>query len=216
MADFDDVKTVGQTRWFKMTVAYDGSNYAGWQIQPGKPTVQGMLERALARITKRRIRVTGSGRTDAGVHALAQVASLSIDGWNGPASALAAAMNTKLDDEISVLRVEEAVPDFHAIRDARGKRYRYQLQIGGVRDAFDFRYRHRVPFRMDLDSVRQAMRRIVGRQDFACFQAVGAPRKTTVRDVRVLQLIDQNDTAGGLASNPEIRGDFNGKSISAD
>lgn len=175
-------------RSFKMTVAYDGTRFAGWQVQPGRETIQGMIEKAIAQVCRQRVRVTGSGRTDAGVHALGQVASFSLIGWRAAADDLARALNSKLPPEISVLRVADAPPDFHAIRDAVGKRYRYQLRIGGVRDPLDYRFRWYLPAGLDVTAIEQAGGYLCGRHDFASFQAAGSDRTTTVRHVRDLSV----------------------------
>jgi tRNA pseudouridine38-40 synthase len=178
-------------RNFKMTVAYDGTLYAGWQVQLRRQTIQGMLEKAIAQVCRERVRVTGSGRTDSGVHAIGQVASFSLGQWRAGADDLARALNSKLPPDISIRRIVETVDDFHAIRDARGKRYRYQLRIGGNRDAFEYRYRWHLPGPIDIDAIRQAAELIRGKQDFASFQAAGSDRKTTVRDIRALDIIEQ-------------------------
>lgn len=170
-------------RYYKLVVAYDGTHYAGWQIQPGQPTIQGMLERAMARLVKQRVAITGSGRTDSGVHALGQVASLATDAWNAPGDKLAAALNSKLPPDIRVMQSARMPGDFHAIRDAVGKRYRYQLQLGGVRDPFEHRYRWYFGAPVEIGPMQQAARHLVGRHDFAAFQAAGSQRKTTVRTV---------------------------------
>lgn len=178
-------------RYFKLTVAYDGTPYAGWQIQVGRPTVQGMLERAMARLVKVRVPITGSGRTDSGVHAYGQVASLSTDAWSAPADRLAPALNTKLPADIRVLASEEMPGDFHAIRDATGKRYRYQMQIGGIPDPFEYRYRWHLPGPLDIAAMRQAANLLCGTHDFAGFQASGSVRKTTTRTVRELAVVEE-------------------------
>jgi len=175
-------------RSFKLTVAYDGSDYAGWQIQVGQPTIQGRLERAIAKLTGQRIRITGSWRTDSGVHAIAQVASLTTTAWRAAPDALVRAMNTKLPPDIAVRDCQEMVPGFHAIRDATGKRYRYQMQIGGVRDPLQQRYRLHIPWQLDLAAMQEAARGFVGARDYASFQATGGKTKTTVRHVRELTL----------------------------
>ena len=114
---------------FKLTIAYDGTNYCGWQVQINGPTVQSQIEKAMAQITGERIRVTGSGRTDAGVHALGQVAgfksvhSLSCAQWHR-------ALNGRLPDDIRILDVEELEGPFDPVRDTKGKRYRYVLCDG--------------------------------------------------------------------------------------
>lgn len=191
-------------RYFKLTVAYEGTAYAGWQIQVGKPTVQGMLERAMARLVKVRVPITGSGRTDSGVHALGQVASLATDAWAAPADRLAMAMNTKLPDDIRVVASEEMATNFHAIRDATGKRYRYQIQIGGIRDPFEFRYRWHLPGPLDVAAMREAAAILRGTHDFAAFQASGSVRKTTTRTVRDLVVLAERGRGGGDALAVEI------------
>jgi len=179
-----------------MTVAYDGTQYAGWQVQLRRQTVQGALEKAIAQVANERVRVTGSGRTDSGVHAIAQVASFSLSHWRARAEDLGRALNSKLPPDIAVSEISDAAADFHAIRDALGKRYRYQLQIGGGRDAFEYRYRWHLPGPIDVAAMRLAAEQLRGLHDFASFQAAGSDRKTTVRDVRALEIIDQ-DAAGG-------------------
>lgn len=176
-----------------MTVAYDGTQYAGWQVQLRRHTIQSMLEKAIAQVCRQRVRVTGSGRTDSGVHAIGQVASFSLDHWRASANDLARALNSKLPNDISISEIVEAYENFHAIRDAVGKRYRYQIRIGGVRDAFEYRYRWHLPGPLDVQSMVAAAQLIQGRHDFACFQAAGSDRKTTVRDIRALDIIDQDN-----------------------
>ena len=175
------------TRAFKLTIAYDGTDYSGWQVQPNQPTIQGHLQNALKRLTGHEIKVIGSGRTDAGVHAHAQVASCNL-GWRDSPQHLLRALNTQLPESIVVTGSQEACPGFHAIRDATGKRYRYQLQIGGVRDAFDYRYHWHLHGELDLDQMRLAAQRLIGEHDFKSFQATGADRKTTVRNIRACDL----------------------------
>ncbi len=174
-----------------MTVAYDGTNYCGWQVQPNGTSIQSMLERAIAQVCRERIRVTGSGRTDSGVHAISQVASFSLASWRASAADLCRALNSKLPSDIAISDISDAPEDFHAIRDARGKRYRYQLQVGGVREAFEYRFRWHVPGPIDVAAMRDAASELIGKHDFASFQAAGADRKTTVRDVRDLVIVDQ-------------------------
>ncbi|TWU57290.1 tRNA pseudouridine(38-40) synthase TruA [Rubripirellula reticaptiva] len=181
---------------FKLTVAYDGTDFAGWQVQTNtnKRTIQGAMQRAVRKVTGQDAIVMGSGRTDAGVHALAQVACVRIPNWRHPAKTLIRAINVRLPDTVSVLDAVEAPDDFHPIRDAIGKRYRYQLQIGGMRDAFDHRYRWHHHAQLDLDAMRDAAARIVGKADFASFQGAGSVRKTTTRDVRACDIIIQPTT----------------------
>lgn len=186
-------------RTFKLTVAYDGTDFAGWQVQPGKATIQGGLQSAILALTGEQVAVVGSGRTDAGVHALGQVASFRLSRWRAPPDALARALQTKLPDTIAVQDVAEAADHFHALRDATAKRYRYRIRLGGTADPFGDRYCWRLGFDVDFDAVVEASRFILGRHDFASFQAAGAPRKTTVRDVRVC---DWSQEPGGFDPFP--------------
>src|SRR5664280_357336 len=122
-------------RHFKLTVAYEGTNYGGWQLQPNAVTIQGQLEAALKRIAGKRVVVHGSGRTDAGVHARAQVANYSLV-TNHRQSVLCRAVNANLSEDIRVLRVQEVNAKFHARFSAKGKEYRYQIDAGAVADPF--------------------------------------------------------------------------------
>lgn len=179
-----------------MIVAYDGTHYCGWQVQPNGVTIQSMLEGAIAKICREQVRVTGSGRTDSGVHALAQVASFSLQSWRASASDLCRALNSQLPTDIVISEIVDAPEDFHAIREAIGKRYRYQLQVGGIRDAFEYKYRWHVQGPIDVEAMREAAQHLIGKHDFASFQAAGADRKTTVRHVRELVILDQQSRAG--------------------
>ena len=115
------------TRHLKLTVAYDGTHYGGWQRQPNAVTIQGLIEAALKRIVGKRVVVHGSGRTDAGVHAKAQVASCSLTTRHSPLTLLRA-LNANLPEDIRVLRVQEVDARFHARFSAKGKEYRYQIE----------------------------------------------------------------------------------------
>ncbi len=143
-----------------------------------------MLERAFLNIVKEPVMVTGSGRTDSGVHAIAQVGSCTLTHWRSSAESLGAALNTQLPPDIVITHCVDAPDAFHAIRDCIGKRYRYQLQSGGVRGVFDFRYRWHIKFPINVERMQEAASVLLGEHDFACFQAAGSDRKTTVRNVR--------------------------------
>ena len=175
-------------RCLKLTLAYDGTAYAGWQKQPGCSTVQGTLEKALARVTGERIVPVASGRTDAGVHALAQVVSLSAETQLAH-DVLQRALNANLPQDIAVLDVAPAPEGFHAIRDTRSKRYRYVIQDGGVRDVFARLYTWHVYKPLCLEDMQGAARVLLGRHDFASFQAAGSQRKTTVRTITHLDVV---------------------------
>lgn len=173
-------------RTLKLTLAYDGTAYAGWQWQPGQPTVQGVLEAALEKVTGAGGgRTLASGRTDAGVHALGQVVGLRTAS-RLECPVLLRALNANLPDDVAVLDVSEAPRDFHPIRDARAKRYRYVIHDGPVRDVFHRRWSWHVPTRLDEEAMDRAAAGLTGRHDFRSFQTTGAPRKSTVRTLREL------------------------------
>lgn len=170
-------------RFFKLTIAYDGSAYAGWQWQPNLPTVQGELEAVLLKITGEKIRAIASGRTDSGVHALGQVVSFKSETKLAP-EVLYKAFNGHLPPDIVVLTVNEAPPGFHAIRDAVGKRYRYVIQDGPLRDIFARHHAWQLRQRLDEAAMSRAAEALVGTHDFTSFETAGSPRLTSVRTVR--------------------------------
>jgi tRNA pseudouridine38-40 synthase len=169
-------------RFLKLTVAYDGTRYAGWQLQAGQLTLQGEFEAALAYVTGRHVRAVASGRTDSGVHALGQVVSFATDSLLEPET-LQRALNARLPDDIAVLAAEEAPPGFHAIRDAVAKRYRYVIHDGPQRDVFGQHYAWKYRTRLDAARMQAAAQLWLGRHDFKCFQNSGSTRLSTVRTV---------------------------------
>jgi tRNA pseudouridine38-40 synthase len=157
-------------RTIKITLAYDGTDFAGWQVQPDRKTIQGELAAAIERVCGDRVLPQGSGRTDAGVHALAQVASCSIAAPI-PLDRLRFALNRTLPEAIRVLSVEEAAADFHARKCAKGKRYRYRLQRDEIVSPFVARYVWHNPFPMNEQAVFDAASYVVGEHDFSTFAA---------------------------------------------
>src|SRR5439155_26852958 len=123
-------------RNLKMTIAYVGTRYAGWQVQPGLATIQGVLENRIARLIQEKVRIAGAGRTDAGVHARGQVANFPT-GSRIPPEGLRRGVNAILPEDVRVLQVEEAPGGFHARSDARSKEYRYRIACGEVVTPFD-------------------------------------------------------------------------------
>jgi len=158
------------TRHFKLTIAYDGTNYGGWQLQPNVVTVQGLLETALRQIAGKRVVVHGSGRTDAGVHARAQVANISLITSHRP-QVLRAALNANLPQDIRVVRVQEVDARFHARFSAKGKEYRYQVDCGAVADPFLLAYAWHHPKPLDIAAMRRSARLLRGRHDFSALSA---------------------------------------------
>ena len=173
---------MSSTRNLRLTLAYDGTDYAGWQVQPDQLTVQEVVERALEKITGSPTRILASGRTDAGVHALGQVASFRSD-TRLTTDVLHRALNGELPNDVAVLDVSEVPEGFHPIRDAARKRYRYTIHDGPVRDVFGRRYSWHYRRHLDADSMHQAAGKLLGTHDFAAFQTSGAPRQSTVRTI---------------------------------
>lgn len=170
-------------RNLKITLAYDGTDFCGWQIQPGQPTIQGLLEAVLAGIEGSAVKVHGSGRTDAGVHALAQVASFHIVNPIPPGN-LRKAMNRLLPEAVRVLHVEEAGPDFHARYSARAKTYEYRIWREEICPPLVSRYVFPFPYPLDEERMRLAAPRFCGTRDFRSLAASnGEPTESTVRTV---------------------------------
>jgi tRNA pseudouridine38-40 synthase len=174
-------------RFFKATIAYDGSQYSGWQIQVDRPSVQQTLEAALQRITGESARIVASGRTDAGVHALGQVVSFA-SATRLPADELCRALNAHTPRDISVRDLSEAAEGFHAIRDATSKRYRYVIDDHRLADVFQRRHAWHVPQRLNVAAMARAARALYGTHDFSSFEASGSERASSVRTVSDIQV----------------------------
>ena len=172
-------------RWLKITLAYDGRAYAGWQVQPDEPTVQAALELAWNEITGERLRLTAAGRTDSGVHALGQVAAVSTNS-RLPNDELVQALNAKLPADVAVLSVQDAPQEFHATYDAQRKTYRYHIHNGRIRNVFDREFSWHYPQPLDVPAMHQAGQALVGRHDFSSFQSAGSPRPDSVRTIHAL------------------------------
>lgn len=169
-------------RTFKLTLAYDGTDFAGWQWQPKQRTIQGELQATLKRITQEEIKCIASGRTDAGVHALGQVVSVDSETCLAP-DVLCRALNAELPEDMLVFEVVEAPPRFHAQRDAIRKRYRYVVEDGRLPDLFDRKYVWHVYQRLDVEAMKEAARPLVGTHDFASYETSGSQRLSTVRTI---------------------------------
>jgi tRNA pseudouridine38-40 synthase len=169
-------------RNIKLTIAYDGTDFCGWQIQPDVRTVQGELERALAATTGETIRTVASGRTDAGVHALGQVVSFQTS-VNWPIEAFRRALATHVPEDIAAIAAEDVPADFHAIRSAQRKRYRYLIHDGRTPDVLRRRYSWHSHEPLDESLMRTAAECLAGTHDFRSFETTGAPRETTVRTI---------------------------------
>lgn len=171
-------------RNIKVTIAYDGTAYHGFQRQTEDlPTIQQVLEETLTMIVKHPVTVIGAGRTDAGVHARGQVINFHTD-CRIPADRLALAMNSLLPPDIVAARAEDAEASFHAQFAAKGKVYTYHIYNSRIPSAFDRLYSWHIPQKLDVDKMRQAAKFIVGEHDFTAFRAAGSKAKTSVRHVR--------------------------------
>ncbi len=167
-------------RNLKITVQYDGTDYVGWQRQATGTSIQGLLEDALEPMAGARITVHGAGRTDAGVHALAQVASVSFPGAL-EAPVLARALNAVLPPGVRVLSIDDVPEEFHARFSAVGKTYEYRIVNAPFVSPFLVRYVWHVPNRLDVDAMKRAAAHLVGTHDFAAFQSrsdVGSSERT--------------------------------------
>ena len=178
----------GTPRTLRLLIEYDGTDFAGWQRQAGQRTVQGCLEEAFLKMTEGRpVRITGAGRTDAGVHAEGQVASVRTDS-RIPATGFLRGLNTHLPPDIAVLELADVDPTFDARRSARGKVYRYRIWNHLVRSPLHARttWHHRA--RLDVSAMRAAAAVFVGEHDFRAFRASDCERKTTVRRIRAFEV----------------------------
>ncbi|MDR0609882.1 MAG: tRNA pseudouridine(38-40) synthase TruA [Planctomycetaceae bacterium] len=182
-------------RRIKLELTYDGTNYKGWQRQSQVPSIQETLERTLGKILGEPVVVTGSGRTDAGVHALKQVAAFTTTSGLS-AEVFQRALNGFLPQDIRILRVEEVPLCFHPIADAIAKRYRYLIDNNRPLFPLTRNYCWVYGEPLDIDTMRQAAQFLLGKQDFSCFQSQGSPRKTTIRTISDILVERINDLNG--------------------
>ena len=166
----------------KLTIEYDGGNYAGWQFQSGQDSIQARLEAALERIFATAVRVRGSGRTDAGVHARGQVAAFTLP-RAFEAAVLHRALNAILPNDIAILNAEAIGDDFDPRRNATARMYEYRILNQQTRSAFEHRFAWLIREPLDLERMNEAARIFIGEHDFAAFRSLGTEVKSTVRRV---------------------------------
>ena len=196
-----------QLRSYKLIVAYDGSEFFGWQRQAAARTVQATLEDAVCAITgDSTINILGSSRTDTGVHALGQCATFRSRRWNAPAGNLPLAINSQLPADVVVRAACEVPMAFNPIKHARSKRYRYSIYASRINNPLVRRQAWWVKRRVDIDLMREASEFLLGKHDFVSFQTAGSPRKSTVRTVKAID-ISTTPTMDGQAINIEIEAD---------
>lgn len=179
-------------RRIKLTITYDGTAYAGWQRQINKLSVQQVIEEALRDLTGQRILVTGASRTDAGVHALGQVAHFDPR-TSIPPDRFSYALNTRLPKDVRVIASQEESEAFHARFSARGKMYRYQIHNSHHASALFRNQRAHVIPHLDISRMQQAAQDVLGEHDFKAFAASGSEAKTTVRDIRMVKVDKQDE-----------------------
>ncbi len=192
---------------FKLTLAYDGRSLVGWQRQADGVSVQGLVEDALAELEGSAVSVAGAGRTDAGVHALGQVASVflsrAID-----ATTLVRALNAHLPDAVRILAATEVLPAFHARFSARAKTYRYRIWNGEVLSPFELGRVWHIPAPiLDRGAMSTAAVALEGRHDFAAFQAAGTTPRTTVRTIFSSRILAEEHGDRAPLLTYEIRGE---------
>ncbi len=179
-------------RNIKLIIEYDGTNYAGWQVQPNGLAVQQVLEKALARVIGAPVRLHSSGRTDAGVHARRMIATFRTE-TTIPLRAFSDGLNTFLPLDIAVQEAEEVPVDFNPRRDAKGKHYRYTILNAPRRLPLVRLHTWHVREKLDLDAMRRAASHLVGEHDFAAFRASGCAAETTVRRIDALEIGREGD-----------------------
>ncbi len=182
-------------RRIKIQLSYDGTDYHGWQVQPGLATIQGTLEQAISGIEGQPVQVAGSGRTDAGVHALAQVAAFSIENPI-PADNLVRALNRLLPRDVRVARAEEMHLDFHPRYEAKAKTYEYRIFRGEICPPFERRYVYHHPYPLRIEEMTAAAPLLEGERDFTAFAATDDRDQLRVSKVRTIfcsRLAQEND-----------------------
>ncbi|MFH1645713.1 MAG: tRNA pseudouridine(38-40) synthase TruA [Candidatus Omnitrophota bacterium] len=184
----------------KITIEYDGTNYSGWQIQQKKPdevgtekTIQGIIERVLSGILQEEIKIAGSGRTDAGVHAFGQVANFKTKS-KMPMAVMQRALNALLPKDIVIVDIEEAKPNFNSRFDAKSKTYRYEILNRDYGSSFDRLYQYYIPYKLDVKLMAKEVKCLVGRHDFKSFQATDKKERDSVRVIKRLSVRKDGST----------------------
>ena len=193
----------GAWRTLKLTISYDGTRFVGWQRQEGGVSIQGLLEDALARFEDGPVSVQGAGRTDAGVHALGQVASARVT-CGHTVEVLARGLNACLPPDIRVVRVENAVPGFHARFSARSKTYRYVLRNAPITNPFERAYAWHIPEVLDVPAMRAAANALVGTHDFSAFRSAGSETRDAVRSVTTSDIRQMTGEPGPFVSGDAL------------
>lgn len=178
----------------KITIEYDGTNYSGWQIQQKNPdeigtekSIQGIIERILSGILQEEIKITGSGRTDAGVHAVGQVANFKTKS-KMPMAVMQRALNALLPKDIVIIDIEEAESDFNARFDAKSKTYSYEILNRDYSSAFDRFYQYYIPYKLNVKLMAKEAKYLIGRHDFRSFQTADKKVRNSVRVIKKISI----------------------------
>lgn len=190
-------------RKIKLTIMYDGTRYVGWQLQPNGLSVQSLLQDAVSKMIGRGAVVAGASRTDAGVHALGQVAHFETE-RDIPLDGFVAGINAALPGDVAVVAAEEAPEDFHARKSAMGKRYVYRVLVSPRRNPFLEGLSWRLKSSPDLDLMRQACECLVGERDFASFRAAGCSSRNAVRTITKIDISARPLSPAMLAGEGEV------------
>jgi tRNA pseudouridine38-40 synthase len=188
-----DGTAVTVRRTLKLTLEYDGSGFRGWAAQPGRRTVEGEVRAALEQVFQSWERLAVAGRTDTGVHARGQVASVDVEG-GPPAARAAEALNAALPDDVAVFEVEEAAPDFHARHSARARSYRYRLFTRRAPSPFESRRAWWYPRPIDRAKLDEAAALLLGTHDFRAFTPSETAHKVFQREVSKARWVDRDET----------------------
>lgn len=170
-----------------LVLAYDGTDFYGYQVQNDDRTVQKVLEDAICKLTGEKVKSVASGRTDSGVHAEGQVVHFDTNSTI-PESKFKDALNSLLDSDVRVLKSKEVKPNFHARYDAKSKVYKYVIYNGKVENPLTNRYATFYPYKIDFDKINDAIKEIVGTHDFKCFLASGSQVKNTIRTIEYIKV----------------------------
>jgi len=198
----------------RLVIEYEGTHYRGWQVQisPKLKTIQGVLEEALSKITKERIRVIGAGRTDAGVHALGQAANFRTKSKMTPEE-FKKALNSMLPKDIAIKNAQRVKERFHAQFDAKSKHYRYVIYQGSTPSPFLKDYALYTSYKLDLKDIREGAKYLIGRHDFSSFQLSGSSTKNSVRTITKLSITSHKSYRSPITDHRSLQ---NGSAIFVD
>ena len=179
-------------RNIKLTIEYDGAKFGGWQKQPTKLNIQGEIEKAIQEITGEEVELTASGRTDAGVHSLGQVANFKTNS-NIEIEKFAIAINSKLKKSIVIKETEEVEEDFHARYKCKGKKYRYIINNSPCGSAIYRGLEYHIPQKLNIEKMKQAIKYFEGKHDFKGFRASGTSSRDSIREIYKAEVIEENE-----------------------